>query len=111
MATPLVARKLQAGLDVLSDCVQTCEAFAQCCINDPSMLDCARMCLDCATICQACVTLLARESHFYPALCRICADVCEPARRSARNMTSTTAECARKHVAAAHRSAGAWRPN
>jgi hypothetical protein len=77
MATQLVARKLQAGLDALSDCAQTCEACAQLCLNDSSMLDCARTCLDCATVCQACVVLLARESRFYPAFCRICADICD----------------------------------
>ena len=77
MATQLVAGKVKAGLDVVSECAQTCEACALRCMNDSSMLDCARTCLDCAVVCQALVTLLARESRFYRAFCRLCADICE----------------------------------
>src|SRR5258708_7399903 len=76
MATQLVTDKVKAALDAVSDCVQTCEACAQQCMNDPSMLDCARTCLDCATVYSARVVLLARESKFYPAFCRLCADIC-----------------------------------
>lgn len=37
MATQLVADNVKAGLDVLTDCAETCEACAQRCINDPSV--------------------------------------------------------------------------
>ncbi len=77
MATQLVTAKVKTALDVVSECAQTFEACAQDCINDPAMLDCARICLDCATVCGACVVLLARESRYSSPICRLCADICD----------------------------------
>lgn len=77
MTTLLATEKMQEALGVVSDCAQTCEACAQRCLNDPSMVDCARVCLDCATVCSTMIVLLARESRWYRSLSPICADVCD----------------------------------
>jgi hypothetical protein len=72
MTTQLVTGKVKEALGVVSDCAQTRD-----CMNDPSMVDCARICLDCATVCAATAVLLARESKSYRTLCRVCADICD----------------------------------
>lgn len=77
MTTLLATEKMQEALGIVSDCAQTCEACAQRCLNDPSMVDCARVCLDCATVCATMIVLLARESRWYRSLSPICADVCD----------------------------------
>src|SRR5260370_39084122 len=77
MTSLVVREKVEEAVGVVSDCAQTCEACAQRCMNDPSMLDCARICLDCATVCDALTVLLARESSSYPLLSGVCADICD----------------------------------
>jgi len=78
MTTSLVNERNQAYLRACAECEQACEACNyNCCVNNPGMADCARLCLDCATICAASVTLLARGSAWSSQLCQLCAQICE----------------------------------
>jgi hypothetical protein len=60
-------------------CAVACQHCAAACLQEPdvkTMVRCIELDMDCAQLCQVSVALMAGDSEFAPALCRVCAQAC-----------------------------------
>ena len=73
----LVYEKQQSSFDIAMKCALECEYCAQVCMQNPEMLQCARICLDCAEICRTAVTYMVRGCRFINHLAKACAEICQ----------------------------------
>ena len=68
-------------------CLEACQACQAACLQcaaacleeeDPAtMKDCIKLDLDCAAVCALAADAIARDSDFTPAICALCADICD----------------------------------
>ncbi len=69
-----------ACLQICITCLQACKECLTACLNEPDVqarINCIRTLNDCAEICSLAIHYMASNSTFAPALCRVCAEVCE----------------------------------
>jgi hypothetical protein len=59
------------------------------------MAECVRLDRDCADICRLAAGFMARGSKFAPAVCRVCADICEACgKECAKHQAAHCQQCA-----------------
>jgi hypothetical protein len=78
MASILVAENSKVTVDMLSECIQACQACNyRCCEGSTQMGECGRLCVDCAAICELTLTLLSRGSRWSARIAELCAEACD----------------------------------
>jgi hypothetical protein len=90
--------RYRACIDACQACAVACNHCAGACLREPdpkAMAACIALDMDCAQICQLAVAMMARESDHAPALCGLCADVCEAcAQECGRHAMTHCLDCA-----------------
>src|SRR5258705_10583342 len=87
----------QPCIDACDACAAACDRCASACLDEPNVADmgkCIRLNADCASLCRLTSAALARQSHFAPECCALCARICdECADECARHAPDHCGEC------------------
>lgn len=98
MSHTILQTRYRPCIDACLACVQACNDCAASCLReaDPkAMAACIALDMDCADICQLAVAMMARQSEHAPALCELCAEVCEAcALECGRHIMTHCLDCA-----------------
>ena len=70
----------QACIEACNACADACDRCASACLHEdaPKMMTrCIALDIDCAQLCRVAAGFIARDSEMAPALCGLCADLCD----------------------------------
>ncbi|CAN7782380.1 four-helix bundle copper-binding protein [Paraburkholderia hospita] len=70
----------QPSIEACDACAAACDRCASACLDEPrrvNMAKCIRLNADCASLCRLTSAALARQSHFAPEFCELCARICD----------------------------------
>lgn len=70
----------QPCIEACDTCAAACDRCVSACLSEPrvqSMAKCIRLNADCASLCRLTSAALARQSHFAPEFCVLCARICD----------------------------------
>ena len=70
----------QSCIDACNACATACDNCAASCLAEPdvtAMAKCIALDMDCAQACRLAAALMSRGSRYAPAVCKLCADICE----------------------------------
>lgn len=73
-------QQFQSCIEACHACAVACDNCAVSCLQEEDVKMMARyiaLDMDCAQICRMAASLMARDSNFADAVCKICADVCQ----------------------------------
>jgi hypothetical protein len=91
--------KYSSCIEACNRCATHCDHCASACLKEAdvkSMAACIALDLDCAGICRFAAGAMARESAHAPAICRLCAELCEAcAEECAKHAHAHCQDCAR----------------
>lgn len=67
-------------IDACNECAVACQHCAAACLQEPdvkSMARCIALDIECADICRLAASSMARDDEHAPAICAVCAEICE----------------------------------
>jgi hypothetical protein len=70
----------KACIDACQACIMACHSCAAACLQEPDvkkMAACIAQDLECAQVCELAAASMARHSPHVPAICRLCAEICQ----------------------------------